>query len=130
MRAILARGAAGKLARRGLPLLALIALTLGGARLLLESNGLVDSALGTALRTLLEMGLLLGILWWAVVMVRGHEEDLRTSREKLRRQGKELSAFFETAAVALHRVSRDGTILWANNAELKMLGYSADEYIG
>jgi hypothetical protein len=38
--------------------------------------------------------------------------------------------FLENAGVAFHWVSEDGTILWANNAELELLGYSADEYIG
>jgi PAS domain S-box-containing protein len=43
---------------------------------------------------------------------------------------KELRDFFENAAVALHWVGEEGTILWANPAELKLLGYSAEEYIG
>jgi PAS domain S-box-containing protein len=30
----------------------------------------------------------------------------------------------------LHRVSPDGTILWANRAELQMLGYRWEEYVG
>ena len=38
--------------------------------------------------------------------------------------------FAETASVALHWVGPDGTILWANKAELDMLGYRAEEYIG
>ncbi|MBZ9922340.1 PAS domain S-box protein, partial [Mesorhizobium sp. BR1-1-7] len=42
----------------------------------------------------------------------------------------ELDDFFENAAVGLHLVANDGTILRANRAELDMLGYSADEYIG
>ncbi|MCA0016385.1 PAS domain S-box protein [Mesorhizobium sp. B292B1B] len=42
----------------------------------------------------------------------------------------ELDDFFENAAVGLHLVASDGTILRANRAELDMLGYSADEYIG
>jgi PAS domain S-box-containing protein len=45
-------------------------------------------------------------------------------------QGKELRDFVENAAVAMHWVAQDGTILWANNAELKLLGYSREEYIG
>jgi PAS domain S-box-containing protein len=38
--------------------------------------------------------------------------------------------FAETAPVALHWVGADGTILWANQAELDMLGYTREEYIG
>jgi len=38
--------------------------------------------------------------------------------------------FLENAGVAFHWVAEDGTILWANNAELELLGYPADEYIG
>src|SRR5437016_14443428 len=44
--------------------------------------------------------------------------------------GKELSDFIEKAAVALNWVADDGTILWANDAELKLLGYSREEYVG
>ncbi|HJQ39278.1 MAG TPA: ATP-binding protein [Thermoanaerobaculia bacterium] len=42
----------------------------------------------------------------------------------------ELQDFIENAAVGLHWVGPEGTILWANHAELRLLGYSAGEYIG
>jgi PAS domain S-box-containing protein len=38
--------------------------------------------------------------------------------------------FFENGAVPLHLVGSDGTILRANRAELSLLGYSHDEYVG
>ncbi|MSU90368.1 PAS domain S-box protein [Rhodobacteraceae bacterium 2CG4] len=41
-----------------------------------------------------------------------------------------LEDFFENGAIALHFVSGDGMILRANRAELDLLGYSAEEYIG
>jgi PAS domain S-box-containing protein len=41
-----------------------------------------------------------------------------------------LSDFFDNAAVPLHWVGHDGTILRANRAELDLLGYGAGEYIG
>jgi PAS domain S-box-containing protein len=41
-----------------------------------------------------------------------------------------LADFFENSAVPLHWVGPDGTILRANRAELEMLGYSHDEYVG
>ena len=42
----------------------------------------------------------------------------------------ELRDFVENAAVAMHWVGQDGTILWANKAELTLLGYSREEYVG
>jgi PAS domain S-box-containing protein len=50
--------------------------------------------------------------------------------EALRQSEKELTEFFENATEAIHWVGPDGTILRANQAELRMLGYSADEYVG
>ena len=41
-----------------------------------------------------------------------------------------LADFFENAAVGLHWVGPDGTILRANRAELEMLGYSKEDYVG
>lgn len=38
--------------------------------------------------------------------------------------------FFENGAVALHLVSGDGVILHANQAELDLLGYPAEGYVG
>ncbi|HET6578691.1 MAG TPA: DUF4118 domain-containing protein, partial [Gemmatimonadales bacterium] len=42
----------------------------------------------------------------------------------------ELADFFDTASMAMHWVGPDGTILRANQAELDLLGYTADEYVG
>jgi PAS domain S-box-containing protein len=50
--------------------------------------------------------------------------------EELRRRARELSDFVENASIGLHWVGADGTILWANQAELDLLGYSGEEYIG
>jgi PAS domain S-box-containing protein len=51
-------------------------------------------------------------------------------QEELRRKNNQLAAFLDTAALGLHRVGPDGTILWANAAEMQMLGYTPEEYIG
>ena len=55
----------------------------------------------------------------------------RRAMETVRDQrDKELSDFLETAVESLHRVGPKGTILWANKAELDLLGYTAEEYVG
>ncbi len=50
--------------------------------------------------------------------------------EQLRHKQAELTDFFENASEGMHCVGPDGTILWANRAELEMLGYSREEYVG
>jgi PAS domain S-box-containing protein len=42
----------------------------------------------------------------------------------------DLTDYVENAVVALHWVNRDGTILWANQAELDLLGFTSVEYTG
>ena len=49
---------------------------------------------------------------------------------ELAQRERDMADFLENAVVGLHRVGPDGTILWANRAELGMLGYEAHEYIG
>ena len=56
--------------------------------------------------------------------------ERRRAEEALRDTQQELVDFFENAAEGLHWVGPDGTILWANRAELDMLGYSEEEYVG
>jgi PAS domain S-box-containing protein len=52
------------------------------------------------------------------------------AEEALRRTQQELIDFVENASVGMHWVGPDGTIHWANRAELEMLGYAGEEYIG
>jgi PAS domain S-box-containing protein len=62
----------------------------------------------------------------------GADERLLLEREiaALRQSERELADFVENAVEGLHRVGADGTILWANKAELQLLGYGQDEYVG
>ncbi len=59
------------------------------------------------------------------------EIALRTEAQReLRASNEDLEDLLDTAAIAIHRVDSDGLIRYANRAELDMLGYSADEYVG
>ncbi|WP_426477538.1 PAS domain S-box protein [Chryseobacterium sp. CBSDS_008] len=48
----------------------------------------------------------------------------------LKQRVAELSDFIENASVPLHWVDSDGIIIWANQEELDLLGYTKDEYLG
>lgn len=52
------------------------------------------------------------------------------AQEKLRRSERELADFFENASIPIHWVGPDGIILRANQAELSLLGYAREEYVG
>ncbi|MBM4072766.1 MAG: PAS domain S-box protein [Planctomycetes bacterium] len=69
-------------------------------------------------------------LMTTIVDLVGNALERFRSEEQLRRRERELADFVENATVGLHWVGPDGRILWANRAELDMLGYSRDEYIG
>lgn len=53
----------------------------------------------------------------------------KQAEDDLRRSQQDLEDFFENGAVGLHLVASDGTILRANQAELDLLGYAAEDYI-
>lgn len=54
----------------------------------------------------------------------------KQAEQALQRREAELADFFENAAVGLHWVGRDGTVLRVNHAELAMLGYTREEFVG
>src|SRR5438270_1097699 len=57
-----------------------------------------------------------------------------TSSEKVQKElewkTRMLQDYVDNAAIGLHWVDENGIIKWANKAELDMLGYSENEYIG
>jgi PAS domain S-box-containing protein len=73
----------------------------------------------------------------AIVMLQQKALALETEIEEhkkvqrvLERREAELSDFFENAAMGLHWVGPDGIVLRVNQAELDMLGYTREEYVG
>lgn len=54
----------------------------------------------------------------------------KDAEKSLHLRQQELSDFVENAVEGLHQIGPDGLVLWANPAQLKLLGYTADEYIG
>ncbi|CAN5606088.1 ATP-binding protein [soil metagenome] len=64
------------------------------------------------------------------VSIKRNVTERNRAEEGLRRSEAELKDFFENAAIGLHWVGSDGTVLRANQAELDLLGYSREEYVG
>lgn len=55
---------------------------------------------------------------------------LKDDESSNRARDAELIDFFQNAPIAMHWLNGDGTVLWANQTELNVLGYTAEEYIG
>lgn len=63
------------------------------------------------------------------LLARQASELLEFNRLKAH-QRRELLDFVERAEVPMHWLALDGTIVWANDAELALLGYSRHDYVG
>lgn len=50
--------------------------------------------------------------------------------DALHERDRELADLVKNAPVGIHWIAQDGTILWANQQELDLLGYDRQEYIG
>jgi PAS domain S-box-containing protein len=55
--------------------------------------------------------------------------ERKQSEEALRGKQQELQDFIENASIGMHWIGLDGTILWANQWELDLLGYEREEYV-
>ena len=56
--------------------------------------------------------------------------ERKQAEAQLHRNERELADFFDNAAVPLHWVGPDGMVLRVNRAELDLLGYTHEEYVG
>jgi PAS domain S-box-containing protein len=61
---------------------------------------------------------------------RGNRVAHERALAQLRQNERDLGDFFEHAPIGLHWASGDGRIVKVNQAELDMLGYGAEEYLG
>ena len=58
------------------------------------------------------------------------EQQLLATVTTLQQREEELSDVLVNAAEGIHCVTVDGIVTWANRAELDMLGYTTEEYVG
>ncbi len=56
--------------------------------------------------------------------------ERKRTEEALRRSEATLQDFVANATIGIHFVAGDGTIIWANQTQLDLLGNTLDEYIG
>jgi PAS domain S-box-containing protein len=103
---------------------------LGCVRLLVEKAALVDSAHATSMLVLASIGMFSVLVWHTAKTLNETERSRTLAEEALRLRNQELTDFFENASVGISWIRPDGTIQWANRAELELLGYRREEYVG
>ena len=64
------------------------------------------------------------------IAIRTDITDRKKAQSLIERTNRHLTDYLENASVCLNWTGPDGTILWANRAELNLLGYSRDDYVG
>jgi PAS domain S-box-containing protein len=76
--------------------------------------------------TALNRAIAIGVIWVVTVfsLLRSRGERARASADRGFRD------FVENAPVAMHWADADGRIVWANAAELTLLGYATHDYVG
>jgi PAS domain S-box-containing protein len=84
----------------------------------------------SALTTPAERLRAVSLLQYKAKALESEKADREQAEKSLHLRQKELSDFIENAVEGLHQVGPDGRLLWANPAQLKLLGFSAGEYIG
>jgi signal transduction histidine kinase/ActR/RegA family two-component response regulator len=104
---------AGAAARRILPIVIVVPLALGWLRVTGERMGLYEFAFGTSVRTVVEIALLGGMLWWAVRAIRVRDIRQRRAEADRRQTEQQMNIVLEASAVPFSVIS---PVLDENNA--------------
>ena len=126
----LADNTGGTVARRMLPTALLAPALLGWLFVLAREAGYYGKGAGVALLAVTVTVIFTVLVWWTARALERADVKRRNAEERLRNSERELSDFFDNAAVGLHWVGPDGTVLRVNDTELAMLGYTREEYVG
>jgi signal transduction histidine kinase len=90
--------AGGEMFRRLLKPIVVVSVTLGALRLAGERAGFYDAAFGTAARTVLELVLFIGLVWWTAERVGRHARDALDAQRALREADRRKDEFLATLA--------------------------------
>ncbi len=129
--AVLLRSDAGGLAARRLIIpIIMIPLLLGWIRLTGQEEGLYDDIFGTAVRTLFEIFILLGFLWWTARSISSHDVAARTASKALMLMEERFARFMQSLPGVAWIKDLDGNYVYANRMAATLLGREPEELYG
>ena len=137
MRMLLDKGGAGLLARRALPMMLMVPVVVGLLRERGQQAGLYDTGLGTALSTVILIGFLAGLMWWALNAVRGRERDLLAARHAaesdarlLEQRESRISGLLGSIADTFMSIDSQWRLTFINESGSKRIGKPSEELVG
>jgi PAS domain S-box-containing protein len=122
--------AAGILARRLVLPIITIPLLLGWGRVVGGEIGWFDDDFGTALRTLLEIALFLGFLWWSAKSIARHAAAAEEANEALRISEDRFARFMRSLPGLAWIKDLDGRYVFANESAQRAFQRGSDELYG
>lgn len=120
----------GLVAQRMLPAALLLPALLGWLCTIGQNAGYYGHGLQAALLATSLTLIFTSLVWWSARELESTAGQRRKAEKELLRSERELSDFFDNAVVAMHWMGPDGRALRVNKAELAMLGYTEEEYVG
>ncbi len=127
---LLRQDAGGLVARRLVIPIVAIPLFLGWLRTMGQALGLYDYALGTSLRTLVEICLFLGFLWWTANSIAEHAARARAASTALSEIEERFSRFMKYLPGMAWIKDLQGRYVYVNDATVNAVGIPREQFIG
>jgi PAS domain S-box-containing protein len=130
MRRLTDPGAAGRLFRRTAPLLVCLPILLGSIGLLATRLEIYDPPFGIALRTVTEIALLLGMLWWAAGAVARHVDRAAEQERAARIADQRLTGMLGSLNDSFCTFDADWHFTFVNDEGLRRIGEPRERLLG
>jgi PAS domain S-box-containing protein len=112
------------------PLVIAVPLGVGWLCVLGSQAGLYDEEVGSALRSVMEVVLILALLWWILQALRRQDERRRLAEADLQTSEQALSHTLESITDGFVSFDRDWRFTYVNTAGERLLGVSRAQLIG
>lgn len=130
MAILLRRDAAGIISRRLVLPILIIPLLLGLLRVMGRDLGWFDDDFGTAIRTLLEIALFLGFLWWSAKHIARHEAAAAAAVDALKVSEDRFARFMRSLPGLAWIKDTEGRYVYANDSALRAFDRNPEEIYG
>ena len=130
MRVVLENSVAGTLVRRILPAVIAVPILVGFVRIMGERAGYYDSVFGSAIRTIVEAGLLLALLAWTTRTIRRQTTAQDEAEARAIAEANRVTNILESVTGGFVTMDADWRYVYVNAEAERLIGLSRPELIG